>query len=492
MGNIDNKVARATKWSLITEIIAKLISPIVNMILARLLVPEAFGAVATITMIISFAEIFTDAGFQKYIVQHEFEDDDDFDKSVNVAFWSNLTLSMVFVLAIWIFRNSLAELVGSPDLGIGIAIASFNIICVAFSSIQMAIYRRNFRFKTLFYVRMITSLIPLAVTVPLALIFRNYWALLLGTLSMHFVQAAILTMKSKWKPRFYYSLRRLKEMISFTSFTMLETVAIWLTQYADTFIVGKFLSDYFLGLYKTSITTVNAYMNIITSSIVPVLFAALSRYQNDDKEFKKTYFNFQKMVAIFLLPMSIGLYIYRDLVVSILLGKGWEEASGFVGLWGLTSAITIVLSYFASEVYRSKGKPNISLMLQLFHLLILVPALLLSVNRGFETLYTVRSIVRLECLVSAPIVLSAIFKIRIKDTVMNILPQTVSAIAMGVVSVFIKDMFGGMIWQFVTVGICIVIYFGVLLLFPDMRKTILEVKLVKKIVNKIKKQLRYK
>lgn len=45
------------------------------MILARILAPEAFGVVATIAMIISFAEMFTDAGFQKYLVQREFKDD---------------------------------------------------------------------------------------------------------------------------------------------------------------------------------------------------------------------------------------------------------------------------------------------------------------------------------------------------------------------------------------------------------------------------------
>ena len=67
----------AVKWSTITEIIAKLISPILNMILARLLSPEAFGLVATVTMVVTFAEVFTDAGFQKYIVQHEFIDAED-------------------------------------------------------------------------------------------------------------------------------------------------------------------------------------------------------------------------------------------------------------------------------------------------------------------------------------------------------------------------------------------------------------------------------
>ena len=71
---LNKKIGQATKWSTVTEISSKLITPVTNAILARLLVPEAFGVVATLTLVITFAEIFTDAGFQKYLVQRDFED----------------------------------------------------------------------------------------------------------------------------------------------------------------------------------------------------------------------------------------------------------------------------------------------------------------------------------------------------------------------------------------------------------------------------------
>ena len=67
---LKDTTATATRWSSITEVVAKFVMPIVNIILARLLTPEAFGVVATVTMIVSFAEIFADAGFQKYIIQY--------------------------------------------------------------------------------------------------------------------------------------------------------------------------------------------------------------------------------------------------------------------------------------------------------------------------------------------------------------------------------------------------------------------------------------
>ena len=90
--NLKQQALQATKWSAITEIVAKLVVPISNMVLARLLTPEAFGAVATLTMVITFVELFTDAGFQKYLVQHEFKDATDREQSTTVAFWSNFKL----------------------------------------------------------------------------------------------------------------------------------------------------------------------------------------------------------------------------------------------------------------------------------------------------------------------------------------------------------------------------------------------------------------
>ena len=72
MSDFNKQVVTATKWSAITEIAAKLVAPVSTMVLARLLTPDAFGILVTATMVISFVEIFTDAGFQKYLIQHNF------------------------------------------------------------------------------------------------------------------------------------------------------------------------------------------------------------------------------------------------------------------------------------------------------------------------------------------------------------------------------------------------------------------------------------
>ena len=70
-GHSNRLIGNATAWSFAAEMSAKLIVPITNIILARILAPEAFGIIATINMVVSFADTFSTAGFQKYIVQHE-------------------------------------------------------------------------------------------------------------------------------------------------------------------------------------------------------------------------------------------------------------------------------------------------------------------------------------------------------------------------------------------------------------------------------------
>ena len=473
MSELNSKIVKATKWSSITEIVAKLITPISSIVLARLLTPEAFGVVATLTMIITFAEIFTDAGFQKYLIQHEFKDDTDKVQSTNVAFWSNLILSLFIWLVIGLFCEPLATMVGNPGLGHVLTIACVSIPLAAFSSIQMALYKRDFDFKTLFKVRIVGICIPLFVTIPLAVWLKSYWALVCGTIAGNLANAVLLTYYSKWKPSLYYSFAKLKEMFSFTVWSMFESVSIWLTSYVDVFIIGVYLNEYYLGLYKTSITVVGQIMGLITAATTPILFSTLSRLQSDEEEFKRMFLNFQKIVALVVIPFGVGIYCFSNLITDVLLGSQWLEASGFIGLWGLTSAITIVLAHYSSEVYRSKGRPKLSVIVQWLHMIVLYPVVIIAIKYGFEVLYISRSLVRLELILVNLIFMYMLVKISPFAMIKNIIVPCLSAMVIMIVSYFLLSISGNIIWQIVCVVIASIIYLGVISLFPNDRKLLL-------------------
>ena len=429
---MDNqKIAKATKWSAVTEVAAKLVAPVASIILARVLTPEAFGIVATLTMIITFAEIFTDAGFQKYLVQHEFADEADREQSTTVAFWSNLAMSLLLWGVIAAFSEPLASLVGNPGYGFVLAIACVSIPLTAFSSIQTALFKRDLDFRTLFKARLTAIAVPLLVTVPLAFWMRSYWALVIGTIVQNAVSAATLTAFSKWKPRLFYSWAKLREMLSFSVWSMVEAVSIWLTSYLDIFIVSRAMDQYYLGLYKTSISIVTQVLGLVTATTTPVLFSALSRLQSDEEEFRSLFFRFQKYVALMVIPLGVGMFFYSDLVTRLLLGSQWMETSGFIGLWALTGAFVIVLSHYSSEVYRAKGRPRLSVLAQVLHIVVLLPAVLIAVRYGYEALYITRSLVRLEMILVNLTIMYVVVRMSPWKMLSGIGPSCIAAAVMG-------------------------------------------------------------
>ena len=482
MKNIDlkGKMLNATKWATITEILAKLITPITNIILARLLVPEAFGVVATIIMIISFAELFTDAGFQKYIIQHEFKDEEEKYQHVNVAFWTNLVLSLLLWLVIFIFSTNIASMVGVPGLGNVISIACIIIPINSFSSIQMALYRRDFDYRTLFFVRVIGIFLPIVVTIPLAALGFSYWALIIGIICGNLSNAFILTIRSKWRPKFYYKFYILKEMFAFTIWTLIESISIWLTSWIDVFIIGSSLSAYYLGLYKTSTTMVTSIISLITASTTPILFSALSRLQSDSERFNFALLKVQRLVAMILFPIGVGIFVYSDLITKIILGNQWAEASKVIGIWGLTSAIMVIFGNYCSEAYRAKGLPKLSFLAQVLHLIFLVPVCIVSSKYGFWTLVYARSLIRLQAIVVHFILMKYVIRFPMMDMFRNLIPSAISTIAMGLVAWYLQELTNNILISFMSIGLCVVVYFGVLLIFPNIRKEIKElIKIVK-------------
>jgi O-antigen/teichoic acid export membrane protein len=333
----------------------------------------------------------------------------------------------------------------------------------------MALYRRDFDFKTLFYVKLIAVFVPFFITIPLAYFGLSYWSLIIGAIVTQFLNAIILTVKSLWKPKWYFRIDLLKDMFSFSVWSLIEAISIWFTMWIDAFIIGSALNAYYLGLYKTSTTLVNALMGLITASVVPVLFSALSRLQNDNERFNTMFFRAQKIVSIFVFPMGVGIYVYSTLATQIILGDKWIEASPVIGIWALTSSMMIVFSHFSSEVFRAKGRPKLSFVAQLLHLVVLVPVCVISAKYGFWPLVYARSLIRLQGILVSFIIMKFVIGISLFKTLKNIFPAALAAVSMGVFGFLLQQIFTGLLWDIVSIVLCSLFYFGLLFLFPSMR-----------------------
>ena len=355
----------------------------------------------------------------------------------------------------------------------------------AFSSVQMAWYRRDFNFKFLLNIRLITILTPILISIPMALMGYDYWSLIAGILGAQLFTALALLKSRKNQINLFFSGRIFMKMFSYSAWSLAEAFSIWLTAWVDTFIISRCLDAYYLGIYKMPMAIVTTVMAMATASLAPVLFAALSRVQHDQQAFSNTFFTFQRYMALFLVPIGVGLFVFQDFVVHLLLGPQWKLAGIVLGSWALSSAIMTVTANLISEIFRAKGLPNLSFWTQVLHLVILIPVIYICIQYDFTTFVYARSIVRMEMLAVAMLFLALFVNMSVLRILSNISVYLITASIVGGIAYSVLHLYDTVWWTIACMLLCVLLYVAILCIIPSERTII--VSGVNKVLGKVRR-----
>jgi PST family polysaccharide transporter len=462
---LEHKVKKATKWSTVGELLSKCFVPVLNMILARLITPNEFGFVASITLVITLAELFSDAGFQKYIIQEKIEEGFE-EVTYNTAFTADFILALVMYGAIFLFRVPLATLLGGAHLATPLAVAGLTLPLLAFSSIQGGLLKKQLNYSLLAVIRVVTVIIPFFVTVPLALAGFGLWSLIIGTLVGKSISFLILFIRSTWRPHFQLNRTAFSKMVRFSAWSMGEAFALWGGTYVGVFLLSIFLGGHFTGLYKVSLTTAEGILATIYAPLLSVMYATLVNYHKKSPQQQTAYFDFVKKMALILLPLGAGIFLYQDFVTSILLGSQWQEAAGFIGIWGLVVSLTIVYGQSAYELYRACGNAKIPFLIEGLYVFVLVLSVVLLPEFTYQHFILYQTIAKLLVIVLNLLLTALIFKINPFTYLLETRSMLVAAGSMYLAGRYLQQQLANnLVGTILGVFLCIIIYFGVMSLF---------------------------
>lgn len=354
MQTTHQETLHAFKWSALGEATSKVIAPLIILVLARLLLPVDFGVVAAATVIISFSQVFSEAGLAKALIQRQ----DRTEESANVVFWANLGLGIFMVGALSIAAPLIADFFHDQRITPVIRVLSLQLLLAAFSSVHTALLQKELNFKHLFWVRLLTTGIPALASIPLALAGFGYWALVAGSLGGQIAQSVALWMSSDWRPRLGLDFCLGRDLVGFGKWAMLSGLLGWFYLWMDAVVVGHYLGAHEMGLYRTGNTFVSMLFGLMFAPLLPVLYTLFSRAQHDLTEVKHALLVVIRGTALFASPMAAILILLCTPIEQVLFGSKWAGLGPIIAILAIAHGMSWLVGAYG-EAYRAIGKPHL-------------------------------------------------------------------------------------------------------------------------------------
>ena len=377
INTIKFQVFSGLLWKFAERIGAQAITFILSIILARLLSPSDYGAIAILLVFITIADVFVNAGFGSALIQKKDTDDLDFSS----VFYFSFIFSVFVYFVVFLAAPFIANFYSMPILEQTLQILALRIPVAAINSVQQAYVSRNMQFKKFFYSTLSGTAASAVVGIFMAYNGYGIWSLVGQYLSNAVINTIVLFSVINWHPQLIFSLQRLKSLFSYGWKLLLSGLLDTGYQSLNSLLIGKFYTPADLAFFDTGKKFPMVIVTNINSSISSVLFPALASEQDEPERVKAHTRKAIQISSYIMWPMMLGMAACADSIVSLVLTDKWLPAVPYLqiacityGLWPIHTANL--------QAINAMGRSDIFLKLELVKKVIGITALLISIQYG--------------------------------------------------------------------------------------------------------------
>ena len=204
---LKQKATSGMVWTTIqkyTNTFAQFVSGIV---LARLLTPEDYGCIGMLTVFTTIAASIVTMGFGSALIQKKRPTEVDY----STIFYWNEAVSLLMYFVLFLAAPYIALFYKIPLLSDVLRVQGLILILNASASIQDNRLRKQFKFKKLAVVSVISQVVSIIVAIIMAYFGMGVWALVGLNLCAGMVRNLLFWLTNKWKPLFVFSVKSCKE-----------------------------------------------------------------------------------------------------------------------------------------------------------------------------------------------------------------------------------------------------------------------------------------
>jgi O-antigen/teichoic acid export membrane protein len=359
---LRNRTLLAGSWTLLgygSDLFFKLIS---NLILTRLLFPEAFGAVAAASALIAGLNLVSDFGVSTIIIQSSRGDLDGFLRTAwTFLFWRSLMLWAIILilcgaLALPVVRNFLPinSIYAEPSFALVFASMGFCLVLGSAESTCTFLNIRRLNYKPAITIQLLSRILTLPLMIAWAWIAPSVWALVGGSVAGAIFRLILshTIVPGPWM-KLQWNKDHLRELVRTGKWFTISSFGTFLSQQSDVILLGFLVPSSTLGLYsvaKLLIGVGEGLLDRLNYSLTLPVFSEVLRENPDN--LRSGYYYFRWPIDIAAGVFGGGLFTAGHFIVNFLYDARYTDAGTMLPILALGTAIypyLIIRSAFAAS-----------------------------------------------------------------------------------------------------------------------------------------------
>jgi len=375
--DLGHKAAQGAVWASIDRFANMALQFVVNLILARLLLPSDYGAIGVLTIFITVSQTLIDGGFGSALIQKKDPTQTDY----STIFYWNLGFSSLLYLILFAAAPLIASFYRSPELCQVLRAIGLSLIVTAVLSIQQTRLRKALAFRTLAITNLGSYILSSAIGIYLAWHGAGVWALVMMQLLYGAISIVILRMITHWGPSLTFSTKALRELFGFGGFILAANVLQTACQNIQGLIIGRRFNATQMGYYSQAYKLDQVTSYSLPQVIVQVMYPVYSSIQDDRQRLIEMVLMNIRVICLVIFPVLTCLLLTAEPLISGLYGDVWLPSAPYfqvLCVGGLFVCLQNVNFYAVAAVGHSRALFNWSIYKWGF----LLAALLIGMNFG--------------------------------------------------------------------------------------------------------------
>lgn len=374
---IKTKILSGLFWKFGERIAAQFVTLFVSIVLARLLAPKEYGAVALIMVFITLANVLVSNGFGNALIQKKNADNLDFSS----VFYINTLIGIGAYLLLFLFAPYVARFYDMPILCPALRVLALRVPVAAINSIQHAFVSRNMLFKRFFWSTLFGTLVSGIVGVVMAYMGYGIWALVAQYLINTCIDTIVLWFTVRWRPLPQCSWKRAKDLISYGWKLLLSALIDTGYTQIRNLIIGKIYTASDLAYYNQGDKYPQLLVVNVNASISSVLFPAMSQYQDDRIKVKQMTRRAIQVSSYVMWPLMIGLATIAEPLIKLILTEKWLPCVPFLRIFCISYGLWPIHTSNLQAI-NAMGRSDLFLKLEIIKKAIGIITLAISIHFG--------------------------------------------------------------------------------------------------------------